>query len=191
MKVGYIRVSTQEQNTVRQEVLMQALGVEQVFIDRMSGKNLARPELQKLLAFVRTGDCVIVESISRFARNTRDLLELIEQLQSKQVQFVSKKEAIDTTTPTGKFMLTVFGAVAELEREYILRRQREGIAIAKENGVYKAESRLYVQALIVCSCYAAREITAVEAQKRLGLFPSTFYRKVREYEKQIGKGEEA
>ena len=95
MKVGYIRVSTQEQNTVRQEVLMQALGVEQVFIDRMSGKNLARPELQKLLAFVRTGDCVIVESISRFARNTRDLLELIEQLQSKQVQFVSKKEHYD------------------------------------------------------------------------------------------------
>ena len=137
MKVGYIRVSTQEQNTVRQEVLMQALDVEQVFIDRMSGKNLARPELQKLLAFVRTGDCVIVESISRFARNTRDLLELIERLQSKQVQFVSKKEAIDTTTPTGKFMLTVFGAVAELEREYILQRQREGIAIAKENGVYK------------------------------------------------------
>lgn len=137
MKVGYIRVSTQEQNTIRQEVLMQALGVEQVFIDRMSGKNLARPELQKLLAFVRTGDCVIVESISRFARNTRDLLELIERLQSKQVQFVSKKEAIDTTTPTGKFMLTVFGAVAELEREYILQRQREGIVIAKENGVYK------------------------------------------------------
>ena len=102
MKVGYIRVSTQEQNTIRQEVLMQALGVEQVFIDRMSGKNLARPELQKLLAFVRTGDCVIVESISRFARNTRDLLELIERLQSKQVQFVSKKEAIDTTTPTGE-----------------------------------------------------------------------------------------
>ena len=86
MKVGYIRVSTQEQNTIRQEVLMQALDVEQVFIDRMSGKNLARPELQKLLAFVRTGDCVIVESISRFARNTRDLLELIEQLQSKDIK---------------------------------------------------------------------------------------------------------
>ena len=148
MKVGYIRVSTQEQNTIRQEVLMQALDVEQVFIDRMSGKNLARPELQKLLAFVRTGDCVIVESISRFARNTRDLLELIERLQSKQVQFVSKKEAIDTTTPTGKFMLTVFGAVAELEREYILQRQREGIAIAKENGVY----RFYTLCLLLLLC---------------------------------------
>ncbi len=108
MKVGYIRVSTQEQNTVRQEVLMQALGVEQVFIDRMSGKNLARPSCKScwLCADRRLRHC---ESISRFARNTRDLLELIEQLQSKQVQFVSKKEAIDTTTPTGKFMLTVFG----------------------------------------------------------------------------------
>ena len=137
MKVGYIRVSTQEQNTIRQEVLMQELGAEQVFIDRMSGKNMDRPELKRLLTFVRAGDCVIVESISRFARNTRDLLELIDQLQKKEVSFVSKKEAIDTTTPTGKFMLTVFGAVAELEREYILQRQREGIAIAKANGVYK------------------------------------------------------
>ena len=168
MKVGYIRVSTQEQNTIRQEVLMQALGVEQVFIDRMSGKNLARPELQKLLAFVRTGDCVIVESISRFARNTRDLLELIEQLQSKQVQFVSKKEAIDTTTPTGKFMLTVFGAVAELEREYILQRQREGIAIAKENGVYKGRKPIVCAGFdSVLMLWCRREITAVEAQKRL------------------------
>ena len=164
MKVGYIRVSTQEQNTIRQEVLMQALGVEQVFIDRMSGKNLARPELQKLLAFVRTGDCVIVESISRFARNTRDLLELIEQLQSKQVQFVSKKEAIDTTTPTGKFMLTVFGAVAELEREYILQRQREGIAIAKENGVYKGRKPIVCAGFdSVLMLWRRREITAVDA----------------------------
>ena len=92
MKVGYIRVSTQEQNTVRQEVLMQALDVEQVFIDRMSGKNLARPELQKLLAFVRTGDCVIVESISRFARNTRDLLELIEQLKASRYSLFPKRK---------------------------------------------------------------------------------------------------
>ena len=98
MKIGYIRVSTQEQNTMRQEVL--------------------------------------VESISRFARNTKDLLELVEQLTAKGVEFISQKESIDTSTPTGKFMLTIFGAVAELEREYILQRQREGIAIAKEQGKY-------------------------------------------------------
>lgn len=104
---------------------MQQLGVDQVFIDRMSGKNTDRPELKKMMHFVRAGDTVIVESISRFARNTKDLLELVEQLASKGVEFVSQKEAIDTSTPTGKFMLTIFGAVAELEREYTLQRQRE------------------------------------------------------------------
>ena len=115
MKIGYIRVSTQEQNTIRQEVLMEQLGVDQVYIDKASGKNTSRPELQNLLAFVRKGDTVIVESISRFARNTRDLLDLVERLTAKGVEFVSQKEAIDTTTPTGKFMLTIFGAVAELD----------------------------------------------------------------------------
>ena len=123
VKIGYIRVSTQEQNSMRQEVLMESLDVDEVYIDRMSGKNANRPELQKMMDYVRKGDTVIVESISRFARNTRDLLELVEKLSEKGVEFVSKKEAIDTTTPTGKFMLTVFGAVAELEREYILQRQ--------------------------------------------------------------------
>ena len=135
MKIGYIRVSTAEQNTARQEVLMQELGVDMVFIDRASGKNAQRPELARMLEFVRKGDTVVVEAISRFARNTRDLLELVERLTAKGVEFVSRKEAIDTTTPSGKFMLTIFGAVAELEREYILQRQKEGIAIAKANGV--------------------------------------------------------
>ena len=121
---------------MRQEVLMQELGVDKVYIDRLSGKNTDRPELKKMMDYVRKGDTVIVESISRFARNTRDLLVLIEKLTEKGVEFVSRKEAIDTTTPTEKFMLTVFGAVAELEREYILQRQREGIAIAKAQGKY-------------------------------------------------------
>ena len=137
MKIGYVRVSTTDQNTARQEVLMQELGVEQVFIDRMSGKNTDRPELQRMLAFARAGDTIIVESISRFARNTRDLLELVEQLTAKGIEFVSKKEAIDTSTPTGKFMLTVFGAVAELERGYLLQRQKEGIAI-KHTALYRS-----------------------------------------------------
>lgn len=121
---------------------------------------------------------------SRFARNTRDLLELIDQLQKKEVSFVSKKEAIDTTTPTGKFMLTVFGAVAELEREYILQRQREGIAIAKANGVYKGRKPIQRAAFdAVVSQWLRGEMTAVEAQRRLELSPSTFYRKVRDYKK--------
>ena len=142
MLVGYIRTSTAQQNTARQEVLMSELGVEKVFIDKASGKNTQRLELQKLLSFVRKGDKVVVESISRFARNTKDLLNLIEILTEKEVEFVSKKENIDTSTPTGKFMLTVFGAVAELEIQYILQRQKEGIAIAKQKGKYNGRKRI-------------------------------------------------
>lgn len=181
MQVGYIRISAVGQNTARQEVLMRELGVETVFIDRMSGKNTDRPELKKMMAFVRQGDTVVVESISRFARNTRDLLELVEQLMTKGVEFVSKKEAIDTTTPTGKFMLTIFGAVAELEREYILQRQAEGIAIAKEQGVYKGRQPIVRPDFErVVALWRSGKITAVEAQRRLDVKPSTFYRKVKE-----------
>ena len=180
VKIGYIRVSTQEQNTIRQEVLMEALGVDEVYIDRMSGKNTNRPELQKMMEYVRKGDTVIVESISRFARNTRDLLELVEQLTAKGVEFVSKKEAIDTTTPTGKFMLTVFGAVAELEREHILQRQREGIAIAKEQGKYKGRKPIQVPEFEqIVAKWRSGTITAAEAMRILHMTKTTFYRKVK------------
>ena len=185
MKIGYVRVSTQEQNTARQEVLMQSLGVDQIYIDRMSGKSQDRPELKRMMNYVREGDTVIVESISRFARNTRDLLELVEHLTAKQVEFISKKEAIDTTTPTGKFMLTVFGAVEELEREYILQRQKEGIAIAKE-GIYRGrkpvERSNFNQ---VVALWKAGQITAAEAMKRLDMKPSTFYRKIRQMKENL------
>lgn len=181
MKIGYIRVSSNDQNTARQDVLMAELGVEKVFIDRISGKNTDRPELKEMMGFVRNGDTVIVESISRFARNTKDLLELVEQLTAKGVEFVSKKEAIDTTTPTGKFMLTVFGAVAELEREYTLQRQAEGIAIAKEQGVYKGRKPIVRPEFEnIVSLWRHGSITAVEAMNRLDMKPSTFYRKVKE-----------
>ena len=180
MKIGYIRVSTQEQNTIRQEVLMESLGADEVYIDRMSGKNANRPELQKMMEYVRKGDTVIVESISRFARNTRDLLELIEKLTAKSVEFVSKKEAIDTTTPTGKFMLTVFGAVAELEREYILQRQREGIAIAKEQGKYKGRKPIEAPELEqTIAKWKSGSITAAEAMRTLHMTKTTFYRKAK------------
>lgn len=180
MKIGYVRASTIDQNTARQEVLMEELGVDQVYIDRISGKNTERPELKRMMSFVREGDMVIVESISRFARNTRDLLDLVEQLTRKRVEFVSKKEAIDTTTPSGKFMLTIFGAVAELEREYILQRQWEGIAIAKTKGIYKGRKPIErPEFKQVVTLWRRGTITAVEAMKRLDMKPSTFYRKVK------------
>ena len=185
MKIGYVRVSTKEQNTARQEEIMKSLEVDKMYIDKMSGKDTDRPDLQKMMNFVREGDIVIVESISRFARNTRDLLELIEQINRKGVQFISQKEHIDTDTLTGKFMLTVFGAVAELERENIRQRQREGIEIAKTEGKYKGRKRKQLDDFEeVYQQWKSGKITATSASKQLEISRSTFYRKVLQYEEE-------
>lgn len=184
MKIGYVRVSTEEQNTARQEIMLRELGVDELFVDRASGKSADRPELNRMMNFVRRGDTVIVESISRFARNTRDLLDLVERLTEKQVEFVSRKEAIDTTIPTGKFMLTVFAAVAELEREYILQRQREGIAIAKQQGKYRGRPpKAYPDFERIAARWQKGEITAVQAMKQLGMSKTRFYERVKRLKK--------
>lgn len=183
MKVGYIRVSTKEQNTVRQDKLMGELEVEKVYTDRMSGKSKERPELRKMMDFVREGDSVTVESISRFARNVRDLLDLTATLEDKGVQFISKKESIDTSTPQGKFILTVFGAMAELEREYILERQAEGIAIAKSEGRMTGRPVKQIDDFEnIYNDVKAGKVSATKAAKQLGISRSTWYRKVKDYE---------
>ncbi len=180
MRIGYIRVSTAEQNTLRQEVLMESLQVDEIFIDKISGKNTDRPELKKMLSFIRKGDTLIVESISRFARNTKDLLELIEHLANKEVTFISIKECIDTNTPAGRFMLTIFGAIAELEREYILQRQKEGIEIARSQGKYTGRKPVDPPNLsLIMAKYQSGVITATKAANLLGISRSTFYRKLK------------
>lgn len=184
MKIGYIRVSTIEQYTARQEVIIQELGVQKVFVDKISGKNTDRPMLKEMMNFVRNGDIVVVESISRFARNTRDLLELIDQLVAKDVQFVSMKEKIDTSSPSGKFMITVFAGISTLEREYILQRQKEGIAIAKAQGKYKGRKRKYNSSFDnIFEKWERKEISAVKAMKILQISKSSFYRYANERKK--------
>ena len=149
-KIGYVRVSTIDQNPARQQAIMNDLGVERVYMEKLTGTNANRPALQEMMQGLQSGDSVYVESISRFARNTIDLLELVGLLNDKGVEFVSQKEKIDTTTPQGKFMLKIFGAVAELERDYTMQRQAEGIAIAKENGVYSGDNWTGRQRTEVC-----------------------------------------
>ena len=185
MTVGYVRTSTREQNTARQDELMNQLGAEKVFTDRMSGKNTDRPELHRMMDFVREGDTVVVESISRFARNARDLLDLVEQLTAKKVEFVSQKESIDTSTPTGKCMLTVFGALAELERENILERQAEGIAIAKAEGRMGRPRKAVDTFASAYRDVKAGKLPASKAAKQLGISRSTWYRKVEELERDM------
>jgi len=185
MKVGYVRVSTAEQNTIRQEVLMDALGVHKIFIDRASGKNTERFGLQNLLRTVQVGDTVIVESYSRIARSTRDLLDIVETLQSKGVEFISKKESIDTSTPAGRLMLTIFAGLYQFEREMMLERQAEGIAEAKKAGKYKGRKPIDIDVehfKLVYTEWKADRILSCDAQESLGLTAPTFYRKVRAFE---------
>lgn len=184
-KVAYIRVSTEGQNTQRQENQMPS-DIEKTFIEKVSGKSQeGREQLKACISYLREGDTLYVESISRFARNTKDLLTMVEDLNKRGIEFVSLKEKVDTRTAQGKFVLTIWGAMAEMEREQILERQKEGIAIAKANGVYKGRQPIKVDEKAfekVIGCWKREEITAIEAMKRLNLKPNTFYRRVKQWE---------
>ena len=182
---GYCRVSSADQNENRQLDLMDALKIPHgnIFLDKQSGKNTARPGLQKLLVKVKRGDTVVVESVSRFARNTKDLLDLIDKLSAKGVEFVSQKEHIDTTTPTGKFMLTVFGAVAELERGYTLQRQAEGIKAAKSRGVKfgRPIKKPPENFAAIVKDWECGKLPIEDVLKQTGFKEATFYRRLREF----------
>ncbi|GAA3644357.1 recombinase family protein [Asaccharospora irregularis] len=194
MRLGYIRVSTKEQNVVRQELLMNQLNVEKVYMEKVSGKNTNRPRLKEMINFAREGDVVVVESISRFARNTKDLLELIEILKEKKVDFESQKERIDTSTSSGEFMLTIFGAMAQLERSYILDRQKEGIdamplnefgkKVSLKTGRQSGRPRIKypIDWEIEYKRWINKEQTAKITMERLCLKRTTFYKLVKEFE---------
>lgn len=183
MKVGYVRISTKDQNTARQDELMERLGVEKVYTDKVSGKNTDRPELRRMMDFVREGDVVIVESFSRFARNTRDLLDLMDTLKQKGVQFISMKENIDTESTAGKLMMVLFAALAQFERENLLERQAEGIAVAKVEGRMKGRPKKAEETFedIYLQVQAGKK-SASRGAKELGIARSTWYRKAKEYE---------
>ena len=187
-RIGYIRVSTEHQETARQEALMKQYQVERIFAEKMSGKNTNRPELKAMLEYVREGYTLYIESISRLGRSTRDLLNIIDVLQQKKVTLVSSKENIDTNTPQGRFVLSIFAALSELEREQTLQRQREGIAIAKSQGKYKGRQPLPIDWIKFGQLYEQWQsgtITAVWFKKEMGLQANTFYRRLKEYKRKI------
>lgn len=133
--IGYARVSTTGQSLEQQ--LIALAECEKVFHEQVSGSKTDRPQLQAMLEFVRSGDVLKVTKLDRLARNTRHLLEITDQLHAKGVTLQIQNLGIDTATPTGKLMLTMIGAIATFEREIMLERQAEGIALAKAKGIYK------------------------------------------------------
>ena len=166
MKVAYVRVSTAEQNEDRQVKALEKNKIDKWFTDKISGKNTNRPKLKEMLDFVREGDVIYVHDLSRMARSTMDLLKISKLLQEKGVHLVSNKESVDTTTPAGRLMFTMVGAIAEFERDVILERQREGIALAKEKGKYKGRKAKEIPNFgDYYERYMRREITKAEIQR--------------------------
>lgn len=145
MKRAYVRVSTVEQHEDRQIEALKKLGIDVWYMEKISGKNADRPELQRMLSEARQGDTICVHDFSRLARSTKDLLEIVERLNERGIALHSNKENLDTSTPTGKLMLTMIAAINEFERTNMLERQREGIAIAKRNGAFKKCGRKEVE----------------------------------------------
>lgn len=182
MIVGYVRVSSIEQNEERQLVTMENYKVEKLFSEKVSAKNTDRPKLKEMLDFVREGDTIVIHDFSRLARSTSDLLKLVESLNKRKIHLISAKENIDTNTPTGKLMLTMIGAINEFERTNLLERQREGIAIAKKNGKYKGGQKKRVLDFGThYNRYLNRSVSKSELARELKISRPTLDRLIIEY----------
>ena len=181
-KAAYVRVSTAEQNEARQREALAVRGIDKWFIEKASGKNTDRPEFQKMLDWVREGDTIYIHDLSRIARSTKDLLDLLDVLREKGVALVSGKESIDTSTATGKLLVTMVAAINEFERANLLERQKEGIAIAKREGKYKGRKAVTVPDLPRhYERYQRREVSKAALARELGISRPTLDRLFYDY----------
>ena len=183
MKIGYVRVSTVDQNEARQVEALKKYGIEKWYSEKVSGKNLNRPKLQEMLDFVREGDTIFIHDFSRISRSVKDLLSLIDLLEAKKVHLVSLKENLDTSTPAGRLMLTMIGAINEFERANLLERQAEGIAIAKAKGKYKGRKAIEINEAFIegYNKYLARKLSKSALAKELGVSRPTLDKLINEY----------
>lgn len=183
MRVAYIRVSTVMQNEARQVEGLEKYNIEKWYIEKVSGKDTNRPKLQEMLEFVREGDTVYIHEFSRLARSTKDLLEIVETLNGKGVALISNKENLDTSTATGKLMLTMIAAINEFERQNLLERQAEGIAVAKREGKFKGGQVKRIDEELFARKYAEyklRKITKSEMAAALNVSRPTLDKLLKE-----------
>lgn len=181
--IAYVRVSTAEQNEQRQIEALKRHNIDKWFIEKVSGKDTNRSKLKDMLDYIREDDTVYIHDFSRLARSTKDLLEIVELLNAKKVHLVSNKENLDTSTPTGKLMLTMIAAINEFERQNLLERQREGIAIAKKAGKYKGGQVKKIDDSLFTAAYErykARQINKVQFARELHISRPTLDKLLKE-----------
>lgn len=186
MKIGYARVSTQDQNLDRQMDNLRTAGCERIFNEKMTGTKSDRPELKTMLLTLRSGDILVIDSFSRLSRSTKDLLQLVDQLTAMGVHLVSLKENLDTTTATGKLMLTMLSALSQFERDLIAERTIDGLKAARSRGRCGGRPRLgsdkdRQQALAM---YDANVMSNAEIAAKFGVSQRTFSRWIANRKKQ-------
>mgnify|MGYP002274422969 FL=1 len=179
-KFGYARVSTEQQNLARQLDMLTQYGVDYIFNEKMTGTKRDRPELNKLLDRMMEGDTVVIESLSRLGRSTKDLIELVELFRERGVHLVSLKEQIDTSTPAGKLLFTLMSAVAQFERDVIAERTKEGLDAARARGHIGGRPRTNAQKVKqAVKLYHTKQYTVREIEELTGVKKATLYRNLK------------
>ena len=179
MHIGYIRVSTDHQNTDRQKDLLkkQYPEIKKFYIDRQSGKNTDRPQLREMMNYARKNDVIVVESLSRLARNTRDLIDITDQLNKNEIHLISLKESIDATTPSGRAMMKMFSVFADFEREIIVERTKEGLASARARGHVGGRPAINKETVAnAIKLYDSRKFSIQEICKITGISKGSLYK---------------
>ena len=178
---GYARVSVETQNLDRQLDVLKNYGVDVVYNEKMTGTKKDRPELSKMLDRMTEGDTVVIESLSRLGRSTKDLIELTELFHSKGVNFVSLKESIDTSTSTGRLLFTLMSAIAQFERDVIADRTREGLNSARARGRIGGRPKINMeQVKKAVKLYKTRQYTIREIEEMTGIKKDTLFRNLQE-----------
>lgn len=174
---GYARVSTDKQCLDRQLDALNNYKVDKIYSEKMTGTKKDRPELEEMISRLDEGDTIVIESLSRLGRSTKDLLELIELFNSKKVKLVSLKEQIDTTSPTGKLLLTVITAISQFERDTIVDRTNEGLKAARARGRIGGRPKINPEKIeVAIKLYKSQEYTIKEIKEMTGVSKATLYR---------------
>ncbi len=167
--IAYVRVSSITQNEERQIEGLKKYNIDKWFCEKVSGKNTDRPELQNMLEYIREGDVIYILEFSRLGRSTADLLDIVNQIESKGAKLVSDHEQFDTSTPAGRLQMTMLAAISQFERDLIRERQQEGIEIAKKKGVYKGRKPVKIDGIEeYYAQYMRHEISKSEIARREG-----------------------